>query len=216
MDISKLTAEQREALKAQLVAEEQAEKERKENERETYKAMVDQVTTDVFEKLQAVSVLLTDAKLQVFDAYKTLLEMKQELYGYKATQQSHTFTTADGGISITIGHRVVDDYDDTVDVGIAKVTEFVGSLAKDEQSRALVDTVMRLVQKDSKGRLNIGRVVQLELLGERLGNADFKEAISIIKASYRPKKTRSFIEAYFKGEDGEQVSLPLAISSVGV
>ena len=99
-------------------------------------------------------------------------------------------------------------------MGIAKVTEFVTSLATDDQSRALVETIMRLVQKDRKGKLNIGRVVQLEMLGERLGNDEFKDAIRIIKQAYRPKKTRTFVEVAFKDEDGKECGLPLSMSSV--
>lgn len=198
---------------AQLAAQEQAEKERTANERNIYKEMVEATTNEVFAELEKTSAMLADAKTKVFNSYKTILEMKQELYGYKDSQQTHTFTT-EAGLSITIGYRVIDDYDDTVDVGIQKVTDFVTSLATDEQTQALVETIMRLVRKDSKGRLNIGKVVQLEQLGDRLGKPELKEAIGIIKSAYRPKKTRTFVEASYKDDELKSVNLPLAISSV--
>ena len=213
MDITKLSAEERKNLMAQLEAEQQAERNRTARERETYKEMVESTTIEVFDELAKTSAMLAEVKSKVFNSYKTILAMKQELYGYKDSQRSHTFTT-DDGLSITIGYRVVDDYDDTVDVGIQKVVDFVTSLATDEQTHALVDTIMQLVRKDSKGRLNIGKVVQLEQLGERLGKPELKEAISIIKDAYRPKRTRTFVDVYYKDEDGKQQSLPLAISSV--
>ncbi len=214
MDIKNLSREEREALKVQLAEEEAQEKKRIDDERETYKVMVDVTTREVFNELSKVSEQLAAAKAKVFDAYKAIIDMKQELYGFKDTQRSHTFSTAEVDVSVTIGHRVIDDYDDTVDVGIAMVSEYVTSLATDAQSRALVETIMKLVQKDKKGKLNIGRVVQLEVLGEKLNNPSLKEAIGIIKQAYRPKRTRTFVDVNFKDEDGKQVSLPLSMSSV--
>ncbi len=214
MDIKDLTREEREMLKKQLAEEEAKEQNRIASERETYKVMVDVTTREVFQELLKVSDQLATAKQKVFDAYKAIIEMKQELFGFKDSQQTHTFSSSEGNMSITIGHRVVDDYDDTVDVGIIKVTEIVTSLATDEQSRALVETIMKLVQKDKKGKLNIGRVVQLEMLGEKLNNPQLMDAIKIIKQAYRPKKTRTFVEVNFKDEDGKQVNLPLSMSSV--
>ena len=209
-----MSREDREALKKQFAEEEAKEKNLIEAERETYKVMVDVTTREVFHELAKVSDQLAAAKQKVFDAFKAIIEMKQELFGFKDTQQSHTFSSLMGDVSITIGHRVVDDYDDTVDVGIAKVTEIVASLATDDQSRALVETIMKLVQKDKKGKLNIGRVVQLEMLGEKLNNPMLKDAILIIKKAYRPKKTRTFVEVNYKDEDGKQLNLPLSMSSV--
>lgn len=214
MDIKDLTREEREMLKKQLAEEEAKEQNRIASERKTYKVMVDVTTREVFQELLKVSDQLALAKQKVFDAYKAIIEMKQELFGFKDSQQTHTFSSSEGNMSITIGHRVVDDYDDTVDVGIIKVTEIVTSLATDEQSRALVETIMKLVQKDKKGKLNIGRVVQLEMLGEKLNNPQLMDAIKIIKQAYRPKKTRTFVEVNFKDEDGKQVNLPLSMSSV--
>ena len=79
MDIKNLSREEREALKAQLAAEEAQEKNRIDSERETYKVMVDVTTREVFNELAKVSEQLATAKAKVFDAYKAIIDMKQEL-----------------------------------------------------------------------------------------------------------------------------------------
>ena len=55
MDIRNLTKEEREELKAQLEAEEKAEKARVENEREEYKRLVDASVRSAVGKLQKLS-----------------------------------------------------------------------------------------------------------------------------------------------------------------
>ena len=55
MDLSKLTAEERAALKAQLDAEEKVERNRIEQERETYKQLVDATVKACVTKLQKLS-----------------------------------------------------------------------------------------------------------------------------------------------------------------
>ncbi|MEI3423269.1 MAG: hypothetical protein V8R91_20705 [Butyricimonas faecihominis] len=57
-----------------------------------------------------------------------------------------------GDRRITLGNNTVDNYDDTVDAGISIVKEYISSLARDENSRILVDTVMRLLAKTKKVR----------------------------------------------------------------
>ena len=55
MDLTKLTKEQKAALKAQLEAEEKAEKARVQNERDTYKELVDATVRSNVRKLQELS-----------------------------------------------------------------------------------------------------------------------------------------------------------------
>ena len=52
-----------------------------------------------------------------------------------ADQRSHTFTTSDGNMRLTIGQYTTDGYRDTVEDGIAIVKEYITSLAKDTEHR---------------------------------------------------------------------------------
>jgi hypothetical protein len=152
-------------------------------------------------------------KAHVFKSFEQILEMKQNLYGVKTDQQSHTFTSADGNISIKLGHRIVDSYDDTVNIGVSKVKDFLKTLARDENSAVLVDTVMNLLKRDDKGNLKANRVLELEKLAHKTGDEMFLDGIRIIKESYHPVRTCQFVTVSHKDDNGREVFLPLSMSS---
>lgn len=214
MNISKLTKEQKEQLLADLKAEKQAEAQRIEQERETYKKLKDETVRDVFGQLQELSQRIVELKELVFQRFNTIIELKDDLYKTKSDRKSDTFSTEDGSISIKLGNRINEGWDDTVDVGIQKVKAFLKTLAKDEESGALVETVMKLLSKDRKGNLKASKVLELEQMASKSRNENFIEGIQIIKEAYRPVPSVQFIEVRYKDENGKEVSLPLSMSSI--
>jgi len=117
-------------------------------------------------------------------------------------------------MSITLGNRVNEGWDDTVNAGIAKVKEFLGTLAKDDNSAALVETVMGLISKDRKGNLKANKVLELEKLAIKTQDEKFLDGIAIIKAAYRPEPSCQFIEVTLKDEKGNEQKLPLSLAAM--
>lgn len=214
MDLNKLSKEEKEALKAQLMAEEKAEKDRVQNEREAYKQLVDQTVKINVEKLQRLSSEMERIKEEVFTEFATLINTKNELYKTKADRQSDTFTTSDGSMSITLGNRVNEGWDDTVEAGIEKVKAYLKTLAKDDNSAELVQVVMGLLAKDRKGALKANKVLELEKLAATSQDAEFIDGINIIKAAYRPVPTCQFIQVSLKDEEGKERKLPLSLAAM--
>lgn len=214
MDIRNLTKEEREELKAQLEAEEKAEKARVENEREEYKRLVDASVRSAVGKLQKLSDEMMRVKREVFEEFDTLIRMKNELFRVKLDRKTDTFTTGDGVMSVTLGSRTNEGWDDTVEAGIAKVKEYLGTLAKDDNSAALVETVMGLLAKDRKGALKANKVLELERLAVKSQDKEFLDGIGIIKAAYRPVPTCQFISVETKDEKGNATPLPLSLSAM--
>jgi len=214
IDLTNLSAAQKAALKAQLEAEEKAEKERVQNEREAYKSLVDQTVENNVKKLSKLSCEMERIKQEVFAEFATLIKTKDELFKTKADRQSDTFTTADGTMSITLGNRVNEGWDDTVEAGIEKVKDYLKTLAKDDNSAELVQVVMGLLAKDRKGALKANKVLELERLAVSSQNADFIDGINIIKAAYRPIPTCQFIQVELKDEEGKSRKLPLSLSAM--
>lgn len=214
IDLNNLSAAQKAALKAQLEAEEKAEKEREQNERKAYKSLVDQTVENNVKKLSKLSCEMERIKQEVFAEFATLIKTKNELFKTKADRQSDTFTTADGRMSITLGNRVNEGWDDTVEAGIDKVKDYLKTLAKDDNSAELVQVVMGLLAKDRKGALKANKVLELERLAVSSQNADFIDGINIIKAAYRPIPTCQFIQVELKDEEGKSRKLPLSLSAM--
>ena len=214
ININNLSAEDRKTLMAQLNDEQKKEKQRKREDRETYRQLINDTIPELFLKqLQYASEVLTDCKRKVFAETQTLVDLKISIYGVKNDQQSHTFTTTDGQYTVTIGHRVNDGWDDTVSIGVTKVKEFLGTLATDEKSARLIKTILKLLKPDRKGVLRASRVIELANLAEELDNPDFSEGMRIIQEAYRPMKSVDFIEASWRDEHGKIHAVPLSISA---
>lgn len=188
-----------------------AKKEAASNNRKAYKELVDETIPDVVAGLVNVSETLSKCKTLVFSSFEDLLKLKADVYGTRDDQQSHTFTTDTH--SITIGYRINDNWDDTVTAGITKVKEFINSLAKDEATAVLVNTVLKLLQKNKKGDLQANKLLQLKALAEEFNNEEFTDGVDIILKSYKPERGNWFIEAYTIDE-GKKASIPLAMASV--
>lgn len=212
IEIDNLTPEQIAALEQQIAAKKQAEKERQEREVSTYKELVKRTVGEQMTSLQEVNNLLSLAKAQIFGSFTTLIEMKQALYGIKAGQQGHSFSD-DNGNTITLGYRVIDQYDDTVNEGISLVTEFIASLATDEKSARLVDMIQKLLKKDAKGNLKPNRVIELQNLAEKENNEKLSAGVKIILNSYKPIRSAFFIEADCTAADGKKQAVALSITS---
>lgn len=214
MDISKMTSAERAELMAQLEAEERAEKQKRENDVAAYKNSVDEFCRGKFARLQALSDEMRRLKEEIFNDAETLITLKEELFKTKCDRRSDTFTTSDGRITISLGNRTNDGWDNTVEVGIAKVKEYLQSLAKDEDGAKMFEVVMKLLAKDRKGNLRAGAMIQLEQHARRFGDPLFIEGVEIIRQSYRPVESCQFVSASWKDDHGIRHTLPLSLAAM--
>lgn len=184
--------------------------------RENYLTMVDKEIEELMPELISVSKNIAAAKRKAYDEFRTIIELKEELFKLKKGKalevQSHTFTNQAGTMRITLGAYQVDNYRDTAEVGIAIVKEYISSLAKDEESKALVDMVLKLLAKDAKGTLKASRIIQLRKLADKSGNERFIEGVRVIEEAYEPIPSKTYIKAEVKGENGEWRNVPLGMT----
>ena len=216
MDIKNLTPEERAELKAQLEAEERATEAQLQRERQSYNDMRDDFVERMFGELKKLSDEMIAIKQQIFSESAMLDEMQQRLFKVKMDRKSRTMTHSNGRCSIKVGNRLNDGWDDTVEIGIEKVREYLGTLATDDKSRRLVGAITRLLAKDQKGTLKANKVLELEKMANEEQNPTFLEGIRIIKDAYRPVPTCQFVEVKYKDENDVERSLPLSMSAMEV
>lgn len=205
MDINELTEQQLEDALA-------AKRQTKERQRESYRQLVDSTVITTCKRLQVASSILSEIKAEIFENFKAVLALKEDVYAVKEAQRSHTFSTDAYGI--TIGYRVIDGWDDSASAGVAKVKAFISSLAKDDNSAALVDTVFNLLKKDQAGNLRANRVVELQKLTGKFNNVEFADGVNIIMNAYKPVRSCWFVEAWLIDAGGRKVNIPLSIAAV--
>ncbi len=200
-----------EAYKAAKAAQ-QAKEERKKN-LNTYNAMIDEQVNETIPELQSVSEQLSMVKKAVFDNFQSLLDMKKDIINRtKDGQRSHTFTNSEGNFRIILGYHVLDNYKDTVQDGIDMVKEYITSLAENDETKSLVDMVLKLLSKDQKGNLKASRVLQLRQIAEKVNNEKFTEGVEIIMNSYAPIPSKKFIQAFAKNDKDEWEVIPLSLT----
>jgi hypothetical protein len=214
MELKDLTPEQKAALRAEMEAEEKTKVAQLQQQKDDYKKLVDEFVRSNVKKLQNLSSEMMRVKNDVFSDSETLVTLKNELFKVKGDRRSDTLSTLDGRMTIILGHRTYEGWDDTVDAGIDIVREYMKSLAKDDNSAALVETIMRLLAKDSKGNLKASKVLELEKLAAKTMDARFLEGIAIIKAAYRSMPSCQFIEATVRDENGNEENIPLSLSAL--
>lgn len=197
------------AAKAKKAAEEKARA-----DREQYRQLVDDEIERSIPVLEEISGRIKESKQRVMDNFKTILEMKGDLFKtkLKEDQRSHTFTNSKGNKRITLGVYVTDGYRDTVEDGIAIVKEYIESLAKDDKTRSLVSMVLRLLARDAKGTLKASRIVQLRKVAMETGDDRFMEGVRIIEESYQPEVSKQFIRAEMKDRNGMWRPIPLGMT----
>ena len=214
IDLKDLSAAQKLELMKQLEAEEKAHRQSIKEDRETYKKIVDETTQRVFDTLRQTSSHIQKVKTHIYDSYADIIELKADVYGDRVNDQySNTFTTSDGKLRIKLGNHVTDDYDDTVNVGIEKVRNYISSLARNKESKQLVDAVLRLLSRNKEGKLHASRVVQLSKMADESGDPSFIDGVKIIRDAHQPTRSKNYIQAWYRNDvKNEWESLPLSIT----
>lgn len=212
MDISKMTSQQRAELKAQLEAQEAAEKQKRLDDMNAYKELVAGFCHRTKDNLLALSRTMRQHKDDVFRDVESVIELKESLFNTKLDRHSNSFTA--DGITVSLGRRTNDGWDDTVEVGIAKVKDFLCGLAKDENSGKLYKAVMQLLSKDKKGNLKASALLQLEKYAAEWNDPVFSEGVEIIRNAYTPVETCDFISVSYKDEDGKVHAIPLSLAAM--
>ena len=187
---------------------EQAKKEaeaRIEALRDNYADMAESFINRTIKKLTPLSENIKKKKAEVLDEFSALQKLKSELLEIdgKDMPKSHTFTNKAGDKRVTVGVYETDNYDDTVEEGIAIVKKYIEGLAQDEKSQQLVKMVLSLLSRSANGALKASRVVRLHKLADESGDPRFIEGVRIIEAAYRPAISRTYIRCEVRNIDPE-------------
>lgn len=213
ISLSDLTPAQR----AQLVQEEKERVKNEKDKRAKDLIALDELAAETLPGSMAIlreaSQNLEKAKAQVFNDFESYLKMKIATIGVKSNQQTHTITV--GTESIKLGYRITDGYGENASYGIAMVHKFLSTLGKDENSKKLLGSLMRLLQRNGKGDLDSKKVLELRQIADKdYPGTDFQKGVEIIQEEYKPKLSKWFIEAYYTDKTGVEQSLPLSMTSV--
>jgi hypothetical protein len=216
INLDQLTPQQIEDLTKKLKEKQQLEADKRRRDREAYEELKDMAIRESFQLLKNLSEMIMEVRNQVFNNFDDVLSLKQIVFSLTdeqmERQESHTFTSSDGQLSIIIGNNTVDRWDETVDVGITRVNEWLKSMAKDEESGKLVSFIHDMLKPNKDGVLKASRILDLSKKAAEFGDKKLIEAVELIREAYRPSKTSQYIKVKMKGDKGQDVYLPLSMS----
>jgi hypothetical protein len=213
IDLKNLTPEQKEALRAQILAEEKANEENRKREVTTYQHLKDLTVEKVFARLQKISGDMQNAKEELLSEFHSLLGMKNELYGVKETQLSHNWSNSDASVTVITGFNTIDRWDESVSAGIERVNVWLDKQMTDG-NRNLVNMVRDLLKPNKEGVLKASRVLDLQNQADKIGDPELIDAVKLIREAHRPDKTGTYIKAKYRDADGNSHWLGLSMSSV--
>jgi hypothetical protein len=206
--LSDLTPEQRAQLMADAKAQCIAEEKKRKEDIATYKDLASEAVNVCFRRLQDVSANLANEKKAIRTSFESSIALKKDLYKNATENYSHTFINKTQDRRITLGHYVVDSYDDTVEDGVAKVKDYISSRG----DSTLVKIAMQLLSRDQKGNLKASRVMQLQKIANESGDKDFIDGVQIIVDAYKPIASKDYIKAEYKNQRGEWINVPLGMT----
>ncbi len=214
INLADLTAEQIAELASKLKEKRQSEKEKRAANLKALEELAAETLPKAFQNLKEASEVMAQAKANVFNHFSDYLKLKISTIGIKSNQQSHTITY--GNQKLILGYRVSDGYTDEANYGIAMVHKYIQERATDENSKMLVKSLLRLLQKNGKGDLDSKKVLELRQIANDYPDSDLDKGVEIIQSSYKPKMSKWFIEAYETDSKGIEKSIPLSITGANL
>ena len=136
---------------------------------------------------------------KIWSGYKSIKELKADVYGTKINEQdSHTSTLEDGSASITIGWNVSIGFDGTESAGVEKIKEFISSLSTDdENNKKLSAAVNTFLKPNAKtGMLNPAKIIELSKLKSEFNDERFNDGLDIIFNAQQRRQNSMYVSGW--------------------
>lgn len=207
IDITKLTPEQKEALQAELTAENKAKKAKLIEDKKLLKGLENGF---VLENIDFFIDKRDDIEGRIGNLFKNIdsvIEIRAEIHGNsKREQDSHTFTLDDGSASIQVGWNIKPSFNGTEAEGIVKLKEFMATLAGESANEKLLMKFLNVALKtDVQGNYNPLKVRDLNRLRQDANSELFNEAMDIIDDAMIDIRTSRYARGYKMVDFGEGI-----------
>ncbi len=204
-----LTDDELEALLAKRKKAKEAETKRR---REQYEAHRDEAVTTLCQQASALSDRLAFFNQQ---AYATLEDLGQRLAEYGElrgnSKGGFTVTSNDGRYRISYTYQTISDWDERADKAETLLKEVLGDTVK-KRDADLHEVIMSLLERNTKGKLEYGRIARLFKYETKFNDARWTEALRLFKESYQVRGSKFYIEFFERTEHGSYEPIQLNFS----
>jgi hypothetical protein len=209
INLSALTADQLEALLEQKRKEEASEREAK---RSAYEQLREETVQQLFAKAKGINKALTTFKDKAFADMQALHACLIE-HSKRHSEGKGNFEvqSEDGKLKIAYKYQENGRFDERSKEAEAHIIDFVARHFKEQPDSQ--ELITKLLERN-KGQLDIKLVQKLYGMEDRFSDTAWREGIRLLKESFIPTDTKTYINFYERDGNGTWVALPLNFSAV--
>lgn len=187
------------------------ERQDKEAKRREYEEMREETINSLFIKAVAVSEQLSKFKQHAFGEMEALFEVLVE-YSKRHAEGKGNFEikSEDDTKKAVFKQQENGEFDERSKQAEAHIQEFVQSEFKDERTKKLITKLL----ERKKGQLDIKLVQKLYSMEEDFSDERWKEGIRLLKESWHPTNTKTYLNLYYRDDNGRWTGVPLSLSAV--
>ena len=199
--LATMSPEEKKTMRQALVADEKAEKAKKQSDIAALKEMQFEFLNNNIDNLVNRQGDLETFVNRIFSEFSAVLKLKADVYGLdKYEQDSHTITNADATASLTIGQNVNITFDGSEGVGVEKIMNYLTGISGDTENENMIkmsETVKLLLKPSMKTKmLNPAKIIQLNSMRATYNSPEFEEGMDIIMAAQIRQKGSSYVSGY--------------------
>lgn len=213
VSLDSLTAEQRDQLIREHLAQVKAEENARRGNISAYDALRNDTIEELYPKLLEASKRLADVKAEVFEKTRQLVEMKADLLNRKEVQKSDKFTNIKNTMSITVGYNEVDEWGTGANVAKEHINDWLISKVSGGNP-IIIKLVEDLLKANKEGNMSLQKVTILRNSAAGSDETELTRYIDLMLESYQPKQSSVFIKARHKDSNNQWQELPLSITAV--
>jgi len=185
-------------LQALLNDKLQAEKELKQQERQSYEGIKENTITSLAGQAIAIHNSLKVFKETAFGDCETLYKLLQQYSSRHADGKGNfTVKSADGKIEMSLKRAELGGFDERADQGEKHIIDFVNKqFAGDVRTKKLI---MSLLER-KKDKLDVKLVQKLYSMENDYDDANWKEGIRLLKEAWQPSETKDYLSFKVNGK----------------
>lgn len=207
--VKKLSTDELRRMLAEQEAEEIKEREAK---RMAYEALKEDTVNELVGIADKLNAELSEFKKKAFDSMGTIYEMLLEYSKRRdADKGNFTLTSLNGELKIEFAKQEQGKFDERAGQAEKHIIDFVERQFKEDLGTK--DLITSLLER-KKGSLDIKLVQKLYKLEDRYSDASWKEGLKLLKESWQPGESKSYIRFYRKDSNGTWQDVVLSFPSI--
>lgn len=198
-------------LKSILAKKEAEESNKKAIARKAYEELKDNTIRELVPAAQKLSEQLSQFKQRAFSDMDALYEILCSYSKRHADGKGNFSVEVASGMKITYKRQESGFFDERSQQAEKHIIDFVNSYYRDhDRTKELITSLL----ERKKGSLDIRLVQKLYSMETAFDDKNWHEGIRLLKESWQPSETRSYITFELKGKDGKWESINLNFASL--